>query len=96
MAIVGAVAFAAIACLELYLLVRRPEAEWYDGRAVAESAKTPAWRYAIGGGAVRDRHRRERFTTRGNVANSDSYLRPGSRQYSEVITVLHIAARGIY
>ncbi|MGI5202365.1 DUF4231 domain-containing protein [Spirillospora sp. CA-108201] len=48
MAVVGALAFAAIACVELYLLSRRPEAQWYDGRAVAESAKTLAWRYAVG------------------------------------------------
>lgn len=27
----------------------RPEREWYDGRAAAESCKTLAWRYAVGG-----------------------------------------------
>jgi len=27
----------------------KPERAWYDGRAVAESAKTAAWRYAVGG-----------------------------------------------
>ncbi|MES9541516.1 DUF4231 domain-containing protein [Actinomadura sp. NPDC000600] len=53
MAIAGAVAFAAVACLELYLAFRRPEAQWYDGRAVAESAKTLAWRYAVGASPFR-------------------------------------------
>lgn len=32
-----------------YLAKTRPEREWYDGRAVAESCKTLAWRYAVGG-----------------------------------------------
>jgi hypothetical protein len=31
-----------------YLLAERPEQEWYEGRAAAESAKTLAWRYAVG------------------------------------------------
>ena len=29
----------------------RPEAGWYDARAVAESAKTLAWQFAVGGSA---------------------------------------------
>ncbi|MGI8518399.1 MAG: DUF4231 domain-containing protein [Acidimicrobiia bacterium] len=28
---------------------QRPEARWYQGRAAAESVKTLAWRYAVGG-----------------------------------------------
>src|SRR3954454_25198562 len=32
------------------LLRFNPERTWYDGRAVAESAKTLAWQYAVGGG----------------------------------------------
>jgi hypothetical protein len=35
----------------IYLLQVRPERAWYDGRAVAESARTLAWLYAVGGGA---------------------------------------------
>ena len=34
---------------EILLLVLRPERDWYAGRALAESAKTLAWRYAVGG-----------------------------------------------
>lgn len=29
--------------------IYQPERAWYEGRAVAESAKTLAWRYAVGG-----------------------------------------------
>lgn len=32
---------------ELAAWVHRPEETWYEGRAVAESAKTLAWRYAV-------------------------------------------------
>lgn len=45
-----AAAFFVIALgLEVWLLADRPEKDWYDGRALAESAKTLAWRYAVGG-----------------------------------------------
>jgi SMODS and SLOG-associating 2TM effector domain 3/SMODS and SLOG-associating 2TM effector domain 1 len=33
-----------------YLQRRRPERSWYGGRAIAESARTLAWLYAVGGG----------------------------------------------
>lgn len=33
---------------ELAAWVHRPAERWYDGRALAESAKTLAWRYAVG------------------------------------------------
>jgi hypothetical protein len=32
---------------EIWLLTRRPEELWYHGRAIAESSKTLAWRYAM-------------------------------------------------
>jgi SMODS and SLOG-associating 2TM effector domain 3/SMODS and SLOG-associating 2TM effector domain 1 len=47
---VGAsVAFVVALLAELYLLQARPDRLWYDGRAVAESAKTLTWRYLVGG-----------------------------------------------
>ncbi|MDH2429001.1 DUF4231 domain-containing protein [Sphaerisporangium sp. TRM90804] len=49
MALVTAVAFVGTALVEVYLLADRPSQTWYDGRALAESAKTLAWRYAVGG-----------------------------------------------
>jgi hypothetical protein len=49
MSIVTAVVFAATLLVEVYLLADRPEQSWYDGRAIAESTKTLAWRYAVGG-----------------------------------------------
>ncbi|MFF9329641.1 DUF4231 domain-containing protein [Streptomyces sp. NPDC014776] len=41
--------FVATICVEVWLLTERPEQAWYDGRALAESTKTLAWRYAVGG-----------------------------------------------
>lgn len=48
-ALVAAGLFLIALLVELWLIYRRPEREWYDGRAVAESTKTLAWRYAVGG-----------------------------------------------
>jgi SMODS and SLOG-associating 2TM effector domain 3/SMODS and SLOG-associating 2TM effector domain 1 len=45
----AAVAFVVALVAELYLLQARPDRRWYDGRAVAESAKTLTWRYLVGG-----------------------------------------------
>ena len=47
--IAAAVAFVVALLAELYLLQARPDRLWYDGRAVAESAKTLTWRYLVGG-----------------------------------------------
>jgi hypothetical protein len=41
-------AFGCAAVLEQFFIRGKPERAWYDGRAVAESAKTLAWRYAVG------------------------------------------------
>jgi SMODS and SLOG-associating 2TM effector domain 3/SMODS and SLOG-associating 2TM effector domain 1 len=48
-AVVGLVAFIIAALARVYTLSRRPETRWYEGRAAAESVKTLAWRYAVGG-----------------------------------------------
>ena len=48
-AVIAAFLFLCAFLIELWLLRRRPEKEWYDGRAVAESTKTLSWRYAVGG-----------------------------------------------
>jgi hypothetical protein len=34
---------------EIYVLRDRPDRTWYEGRAAAESVKTLAWRYMVGG-----------------------------------------------
>jgi hypothetical protein len=44
----AAVAFLGAVGCELWILATHPERRWYDGRALAESAKTLAWRYAVG------------------------------------------------
>lgn len=44
-----ALALIGIAVLEIYVSSARPADQWYDGRAFAESAKSLAWRYSVGG-----------------------------------------------
>ncbi|KOX14494.1 hypothetical protein ADK67_42760 [Saccharothrix sp. NRRL B-16348] len=43
------VAFAVALVVEILLWTQQPERDWYAGRAVAESIKTLAWRYAVAG-----------------------------------------------
>ncbi len=47
--IVAAAAFLGAALLKVQVIATHPEQDWYEGRAVAESTKTLAWRYAVGG-----------------------------------------------
>jgi conflict system pore-forming effector with SLATT domain len=44
-----ALALIGISATELYVSSTRPADQWYDGRAFAESAKSLAWRYSVGG-----------------------------------------------
>jgi len=46
----ASVAFFLAILVGVFVLVDRPERAWYEGRAAAESAKTLAWLYAVGGG----------------------------------------------
>jgi hypothetical protein len=48
-AIVSVAGFAGALLASGYIARSRPERRWYDGRAAAESCKTLAWRYAVGG-----------------------------------------------
>jgi hypothetical protein len=43
------ISFAVAAIAEFWLLIGQPERNWYSGRAIAESIKTLAWRYAVQG-----------------------------------------------
>lgn len=47
----AAVAFMAVLVVQSGLARSRPERAWYDGRALAESAKSLGWQYAVAGGA---------------------------------------------
>jgi hypothetical protein len=47
-AVLALVGFAVALTAEVIVLVRRPDKDWYAGRVVAESAKTLAWRFAVG------------------------------------------------
>ena len=48
-AIVGVVAFIAVAALRVYSRLSSVEATWYDARMAAESVKSLSWRYGVGG-----------------------------------------------
>ena len=41
--------FLSAAAVRTYLISSAPQADWYEMRAVAESVKSLAWRYAVGG-----------------------------------------------
>ena len=43
------VAFSVALVVEILLWTQQPERDWHSGRAVAESIKTLAWRYAVAG-----------------------------------------------
>ncbi|MFD7277041.1 DUF4231 domain-containing protein [Streptomyces sp. NPDC059862] len=42
-----ALAFIITLLVEVWMLLSKPERDWYDGRAFAESIKSLAWRYAV-------------------------------------------------
>ncbi|HLG12476.1 MAG TPA: DUF4231 domain-containing protein [Dehalococcoidia bacterium] len=46
-AILAAIALFFATALRAYALATRPERTWYEGRALAESTKTVAWRFAV-------------------------------------------------
>ena len=46
---VSAVAFLLLVALRVTQRINKTDQKWYEGRAVAESAKTLAWRYAVRG-----------------------------------------------
>lgn len=47
--VVALVGFSVAVVIRTYLLGAQPTKAWYQGRAAAESVKTLAWRYAVGG-----------------------------------------------
>jgi hypothetical protein len=49
-AVVSAMAFTGMCGITVYLYATRPERVWYQARALAESVKTLAWQYSVGGG----------------------------------------------
>jgi hypothetical protein len=68
-AIVGVAAFIGVAALRVYARLSSLEAAWYDARMAAESVKSLAWRYAIGGppfasGEISEKEADELFNSR--------------------------------
>lgn len=47
-ALVALLGFIAALGAEIYITVGRPERQWYQARAAAESVKTLSWRYSVG------------------------------------------------
>jgi hypothetical protein len=79
--VIAAAAFAVALVLRIYLLSNRPDRTWYDGRAVAESAKNLAWRYAVGG---------EPFRIDTNEAEADELLVKRLRELLEGLKGVHL------
>jgi hypothetical protein len=51
--VIALAALLAAATLRTHLIATKPDAAWFEGRAAAESVKTLAWRYAVGGDPYR-------------------------------------------
>lgn len=47
--VVAVLAFIVVLAVEVVSWVQQPERDWYSGRALAESAKTLAWRFSVCG-----------------------------------------------
>jgi hypothetical protein len=47
--VIALVAFVAALAAEVYTISEKPDRSWYEGRAAAESVKTLAWRFMVGG-----------------------------------------------
>lgn len=75
---ISVLAFLAVLVLQVSRVGAKAEARWYDARAAAESIKSAAWQYAVGGEAFRcdDADAESRFVARlqnvlGNVPDLD-------------------------
>lgn len=79
-AVVAVALFILAVFVRFFLVAQRPERTWYDGRAIAESVKTLAWRYAVGGNP---------FSTSLTDAEAD-------RRYIELVQTLLSSLRDVY
>ncbi|WP_336205691.1 DUF4231 domain-containing protein [Nonomuraea sp. LPB2021202275-12-8] len=64
-ALITGSALAVALVVEVYLLTARPDRHWYEARAAAESTKSLAWRYIVGG---------QPFALEGGPGDADSLL----------------------
>ncbi|MEU4404565.1 DUF4231 domain-containing protein [Streptosporangium sp. NPDC023963] len=76
-AVLSATALATALVTDVYLLTMRPDRQWYEARSTAESAKTLAWRYLVGG---------EPFGLLEDEEKTDRLLH---RRYSEITNGIH-------
>lgn len=92
-------AFGTVICLQVSRAGANAESRWYDARAAAESIKSAAWQYAVGGEAFRlaDAEAESRFVARlrdilQNVPKLDL---PPASEASTGVTTSMTAARGL-
>jgi len=103
-ALVASLGFLLSLLASSWLLWRRPEREWYDARASAESIKTLTWQFVVGGGEFAlgsgaESEVRSRFVTRlrelledlGGVGTSEA---AGESQITEAMSTLRGAPLG--
>lgn len=83
LAAIGTTAFVAGIVMGVYHAKRAPEEKWYRGRAAAESAKTLAIRYAVGG---------DPFPS--NDATADDRLLGRLEQVIDVLSAVDVPAHG--
>lgn len=80
---VAAIAFSVALVAEVFILILRPERVWHEGRSAAESAKTLAWRYAVGG---------KPFAIQGSDRDADQLLLARLREMLRDLKDLDLAA----
>ncbi len=78
-ALLSAVLFVVTLAILIALRVKRPDDIWYNGRAVAESVKTRAWRWMMMAEPYKDGDKPEDDSRRFiNDLKNDSYSKPKS------------------
>ncbi|WP_426241648.1 DUF4231 domain-containing protein [Nocardioides sp. LHG3406-4] len=80
LAVASTLLFVGALLVEGFLWKSRPDKTWYDARAIAESAKTLAWKYAVRGEPFNDPDMSEEDTTRSLLDRLNGI----QRQYSHV------------
>lgn len=82
--VAAAILFVAVLVVQVEVARRRPDEDWYGGRALAESAKSLAWQYAVAGGLYgRDAD--------GSEVASDKRLLSDLRKLLDDIGAAHLA-----
>lgn len=88
--VLSILAFVAVVIIQLVGVVTKAESRWYDARAVAESIKSAAWQFAVGGEAFRiaspDAEAQFKDRLKGMLANVPKLDLPPAAVSDSVIT----------